>query len=112
MASKMQTRARRTVALLVAVAAAWLSVCQVDWPLLGEKLAGIRRGFLALAQRLSWPAAALAGLGLVSTASLVREARHQGKQIALVAPFLALVRAAALDLGLHWGLLDRLIPRR
>ncbi|MGD8792147.1 MAG: glycosyltransferase, partial [Anaerolineae bacterium] len=60
----------------------------------------------AAARRLPWRAAAiLAGLGLASTAPLVREARHQGKEVALAAPFLALVRAATLDLGLLWGLL-------
>jgi cellulose synthase/poly-beta-1,6-N-acetylglucosamine synthase-like glycosyltransferase len=67
----------------------------------------------AVARRLPWRTAAiLAGLGLASTAPLVNEAHHQSKLIALVAPFLALVRATALDLGLLWGLLDRLSSRR
>jgi uncharacterized membrane protein YbhN (UPF0104 family) len=49
MTAKTRTRARHILALLVAVVAAWLSVRQVDWPLLGKMLSGVQLGFLALA---------------------------------------------------------------
>jgi GT2 family glycosyltransferase len=68
---------------------------------------------VALIRRLPWRAPlALVVLDLVSALPLTREARRQGWPVALAAPFLALVRAAALDLGLFWGLVDRLVGRR
>ncbi len=52
-------------------------------------------------------AAGLAGLALGSTLPLLAHARRQGWAVALAAPPLALLRAAALDAGLAWGLLSR-----
>lgn len=54
-------------------------------------------------------AAGLAGLGLGSTLPLLAQARRQGWAVGLAAPPLALLRAAALDAGLAWGLLGRLL---
>jgi glycosyltransferase involved in cell wall biosynthesis len=50
-------------------------------------------------------AAGLASLGLVTTLPLAYTARRQGWAVAAVSPFLALVRAVALALGLARGLL-------
>ena len=55
-------------------------------------------------------AAGLAALGLASTLPLLAHARRQGWPVALAAPALALLRAAALDLGLAWGLLGERRP--
>ncbi len=52
-------------------------------------------------------AAVLAGLALGSTLPLLAHARRQGWAVVLAAPPLALLRAAALDAGLAWGLLSR-----
>jgi cellulose synthase/poly-beta-1,6-N-acetylglucosamine synthase-like glycosyltransferase len=62
---------------------------------------------VAVLRRGSWlPAGTLAGLGLLSALPLmVRAARH-GWAVALVGPALVLLRAAALDLGLAWGVLS------
>jgi GT2 family glycosyltransferase len=54
--------------------------------------------------------ALLALLGLVSTFPLLAKARQQGWQVALVAPALAVVRAAALLLGIAWGLASAIFP--
>jgi glycosyltransferase involved in cell wall biosynthesis len=53
-------------------------------------------------------AGGLAALDVASTLPLVAHARRQGRAVALAALPLALLRAAALDLGLAWGFLDRL----
>ncbi|MGD8625372.1 MAG: lysylphosphatidylglycerol synthase transmembrane domain-containing protein, partial [Anaerolineae bacterium] len=49
MATPKKIWARPILALLVAIAAVWLSVRQVDWPRLGEALADVQLGFLGLA---------------------------------------------------------------
>lgn len=56
-------------------------------------------------------AAGFVSLVLASTLPLLAHARRQGWTVALAALPLALLRAAALDLGLAWGLLDRLAHR-
>lgn len=62
---------------------------------------------------LSWTVPALlAGTGLAAALPLLREARRQGLEVALIAPLLVLLRAVALDLGLAWGLLSHLTRRR
>ena len=53
----------------------------------------------------------LLGLELASTLPLLARACRQGWAVALATAPLALLRAAALDLGLCWGLLDRLARR-
>jgi cellulose synthase/poly-beta-1,6-N-acetylglucosamine synthase-like glycosyltransferase len=56
--------------------------------------------------RFRWrTAAGAAGLGLASTLPLACTAQHQGWGVALASPFLALLRAVALALGLACGLL-------
>ncbi|MEJ2209231.1 MAG: glycosyltransferase [Anaerolineae bacterium] len=63
--------------------------------------------------RLRWRAVGtLAALELTSTLPLAWIARRQGWAVALAAPFLALLRAAALALGLAWGLAAALTRRR
>lgn len=63
--------------------------------------------------RLRWRAVAgLAALGPASALPLAGIARRQGGSVALAAPFLALLRAAALALGLAWGLIAVLGRRR
>jgi cellulose synthase/poly-beta-1,6-N-acetylglucosamine synthase-like glycosyltransferase len=67
----------------------------------------------AMLGRLRWRAvAALAVLGPASALPLAGIARRQGWPVALAAPFLALLRAAALALGLAWGLLAAATRRR
>jgi cellulose synthase/poly-beta-1,6-N-acetylglucosamine synthase-like glycosyltransferase len=56
-------------------------------------------------------AVSLMALDLASSLPLLAHARRQGWPVALAALPLALLRAAALDLGLSWGLLDRLVRR-
>jgi hypothetical protein len=56
-------------------------------------------------------AAGLLGLELVSTLPLLARACRQGWAVALATAPLTLLRAAALDLGLCCGLLDRLARR-
>jgi GT2 family glycosyltransferase len=83
-------------------------------------LAMIAAGIAALARpgsarrRASWRlAGGLAALEGASTMPLTAHARRQGWTVALAAPPLALLRAAALDLGLVWGLLaERRLARR
>jgi uncharacterized protein (TIRG00374 family) len=48
----------------------------------------------------------LAAAGLLSTLPLVRKAASHGNRVALVAPFLALVRALALLAGMAWGIMS------
>jgi cellulose synthase/poly-beta-1,6-N-acetylglucosamine synthase-like glycosyltransferase len=69
-------------------------------PLTAFLITGAARG------RVRWRAAmGMASLGLLSTAPLAYTARRQGWAVAAVSPALALVRAAALALGLAGGLL-------
>jgi cellulose synthase/poly-beta-1,6-N-acetylglucosamine synthase-like glycosyltransferase len=78
-------------------------------------LAAVAAGMAALARPASAGrrvsrrvAAGLMALELASTLPLLAHARRQGWPVALAAVPLALLRAAALDLGLCWGVLDRL----
>jgi len=67
----------------------------------------------AVLGKLRWrTVAGLAALGPASALPLAGIARHQGWPVALAAPFLALLRAAALALGLAWGLLAAATRRR
>ena len=53
---------------------------------------------------LSWPLALIpANVGLLSAAPLLVRAARQGPQVLILAPFLILIRALALGLGLAWG---------
>jgi cellulose synthase/poly-beta-1,6-N-acetylglucosamine synthase-like glycosyltransferase len=56
--------------------------------------------------------AATAALTLLTTLPLVARARRQGRAVALAAPFLAVARALALDLGLLRGVAGLLARRR
>jgi cellulose synthase/poly-beta-1,6-N-acetylglucosamine synthase-like glycosyltransferase len=63
--------------------------------------------------RLRWRAVAvLAALGPASALPLAGIARRQGWPVALAAPFLAVLRAVALALGLAWGFVAVLARRR
>jgi GT2 family glycosyltransferase len=67
---------------------------------------------IAVAGGVSWLVPALlAAVGLVTTLPLLREAQRQGWDVAVVVPFLVLLRALALDLGLAWGTWSQLIGR-
>lgn len=68
-------------------------------------------GLLAVPGWVSWiTPGMLAGLGLFSAVPLLIKAAHQGWDVLLIAPALALVRALALDIGLLWGLMHVLNP--
>lgn len=54
----------------------------------------------------------LAAAGLLSGLPLTLKAAHQGGQVALAAPFLMLVRALALAMGIAWGLASQLKAAR
>ncbi len=56
-------------------------------------------------------AVGLAAVTLASTLPLLGHARRQGWSVVVATPPLALLRAAALDVGLVWGLLERLLRR-
>ncbi len=58
----------------------------------------------------AWPLI-LAGLGLVTAVPLIGQAVHLGWPVAFSSPFLLLVRALALDLGLAWGMVSELVLR-
>ena len=57
---------------------------------------------------LSWPVALIPAIaGLISAAPLLIRAAHQGPQVLMLAPFLILMRALALGLGLAWGVVSQ-----
>jgi cellulose synthase/poly-beta-1,6-N-acetylglucosamine synthase-like glycosyltransferase len=57
---------------------------------------------------LPWPLVLVpALLGLISSLPLTVKARHQGWQVAVLAPVMVVVRAAAQGLGLAWGVIHR-----
>ena len=61
----------------------------------------------AILDLLPWAVVAIFALpGLLCTLPLTIKALHQGWQVALAAPFLALLRALALGLGVAWGLVS------
>jgi cellulose synthase/poly-beta-1,6-N-acetylglucosamine synthase-like glycosyltransferase len=55
--------------------------------------------------------AGLAGLGFLSTVPLLRKAVRFGWPVVLIAPWIVLVRALALDLGVAWGAVIQLFCR-
>lgn len=60
----------------------------------------------AVIGRIRWRAVVgVAGLGLASTLPLTYRAQRQGWAVAAISPFMALLRAVALAVGLGWGLL-------
>jgi glycosyltransferase involved in cell wall biosynthesis len=104
---KVRVHARHPIKVFADSYTPWTQRAQlVLLPLFGGSALAALLGFL------SWlPAAVFAGLGAASTLPLLVKAREQGWSVALVAPPLVLARAAALDLGLLWGLAAWVVAR-
>lgn len=71
---------------------------------------GAAMGALAGAVSWAWPFS-LAVLGLATAVPLLSRAFHLGWPVVFSSPFLLLVRALALDLGLAWGMVSELVSR-